>query len=116
MDDLIDYNYHHSRASPEKLLPTSHAIKVHILRAYYGTYVMTSVLSENNIELNPLLYRYDKEDELHTPYMNFRSIPEEWAVYCTCTKCTTDGCACRKSGQVCCQFCKCQGMGDGNVC
>ncbi|KAK7072864.1 hypothetical protein SK128_004652, partial [Halocaridina rubra] len=116
MDDLRDHNYHHSKASPEKLPPTSHAIKVQILRAYYVTYVMTSVLSENNTELNPLLYKYDEDDELLTPDMGSRSIPEEWAVYCTCSKCTTDRWACRKSGQPCCQFCKCQDMGDENVC
>ncbi|KAK7085414.1 hypothetical protein SK128_014520, partial [Halocaridina rubra] len=56
MDDLKDHNYHHSKAYPEKLPLTIHAIKVHILRAYYATYVMTSVLSENNTELNLLLY------------------------------------------------------------
>lgn len=102
MDDLRDYNYHHSKASPVTFPPTSHAIKVHIRRAYYATYVMTSVLSENKTEFNPLLYGYDEEDELLTPDRGFRSIPTEWTVYCTCSKCVTDRCACRKSGQASC--------------
>ncbi|KAK7047507.1 hypothetical protein SK128_019870, partial [Halocaridina rubra] len=100
MDDIRDHNYHPRIASPENLPPRSHAIKVHILRGYYATYVMTSVQSENNTESNPLLYRYDEEDELLTPDMGFRSIRDEWAVYCTCSKCATYRCACRKSGQV----------------
>ncbi|KAK7086900.1 hypothetical protein SK128_000804 [Halocaridina rubra] len=76
MDDLRDHSYHHSKASPEKLPPIGHAIKVHILRACYATHVMTSALSENSTELNPLLYGYDEEDELLTPDMGFRSMAE----------------------------------------
>ncbi|KAK7074632.1 hypothetical protein SK128_015964 [Halocaridina rubra] len=107
MDDLMDHNYHCSKASPEKLPPTSHAIKIHILRAYYATNVMTSVQSQNSTKLNPLLYAYDEEDDLLNPEIGFRSIPEDWTAYCTFSKCATDSCACRRSGQACCQFCKC---------
>ena len=113
MAELRDHPHHHSKASLEKFPPTSHAIKVHILRAYYATHVMASLLSENNTELNPYMYGYVKEDELLTPDMGFRSILEEWVISCTRSKCATFKCACRKSGQACCQFCKCQGMGDG---
>ena len=38
MDELRDHNYYRSKTSLEKLPSTSHAIKAHILRAYYATY------------------------------------------------------------------------------
>ena len=37
MDELRDH-YYRSKTSLEKLPSTSHAIKAHILRAYYATY------------------------------------------------------------------------------
>ena len=113
---LRDHNYHRSKTSLEKMPPTSHAIKVHILRAYYATYVMTSILSANTTELNPLLYGFEEEDEPLHPDNAIRSIPEEYAVHCTCLKCATERCACRKSDLPCCQLCKCQSMGDEKVC
>ena len=109
MDELGHRNYHRSKTSLEKLPPTSHAIKAHILRAYYATYVMT-----NTTELNLLLYGF--EDELLHPDKASRHISEEYAAHCTCLKCVTERCACRKSDLPCCQFCKCQGMDDDTVC
>ena len=71
--------------------------KVHIVRAYYATYVMTSILSANTTELNPLLYGFEEEDERLHPDKAIRPIPEEYAVNCTCLKCATERCAYRKS-------------------
>ena len=113
---LRDHNYHRSKTSLEKMPPTSHTIKVHILRAYYATYVMTSILSANTTELIPLLYGFEEEDEPLHPDNAIRSIPEEYAVHCTCLKCATERCACRNSDVPCCQLCKCQSMGDEKVC
>ena len=79
-----------SKTSLEKLPPTNHAIKAHIVRVYYATYVMTSILSANTIELNPLLYGFEEEDERLHPDKAIRPIPEEYAVHCTCLKCATE--------------------------
>ena len=56
--------------------------KAHIVRAYYATYVITSILSANTTELNPLLYGFKEEDERLHPDKAIRPIPEE------CTLCT----------------------------
>ena len=81
MNELRDHLYHHSKcASIEQLPPTSHALKAHILRAYYGTYVLTTIQSDNRTMLNPLLYGYVEEDELLLPDMAFKCVPEEYAV------------------------------------
>ena len=101
----------HSRSCNLQAMPN----KAHIVRAYYATYVMTSILSANTTELNPLLYGFEEDDERLHPDMAIRPIPEEYAVHCTCLKYATERCACRKSVP-CCQFFECQGMGDEKVC
>ena len=101
MDELRDYNYRHSKVvSLEQLPPTSYATKAHILRAYYATYVMTTILSADQDKLNPFLYGFEEENELLLPDMAVRPIPKEYAVQCTCSKCGTDRCACRGSDPV----------------
>ena len=116
MNELRDYIYHHSKGiSLEQLPPTSHALKAHILRAYYGTYVMTTILSEEKVVLDPLAYGYVAENELLLPDMSVQPVPEEYAVQCNCSKCVTVKCPCRKGNLPCCQFCKCQVLRDENA-
>ena len=100
MDELRDHNYHPQQNLTREVALTNHAIKAHIVRAYYATYVMTSILSANTTELNPLLYGFEEEDERLHPDKAIRPIPEEYAVNCTCLKCATERCACRKSDLV----------------
>ena len=66
MNELRDHLYYH--------------LKAHILRAYYGTYVLTTIQSDNRTMLNPLSYGYVEEDELLLPDMAFKCVPEEYAV------------------------------------
>ena len=54
--------------------------KVHIVRAYYATYVMTSILSANTTELN-ILYGYEEQDERLHPDKPSIPIPKEYAVH-----------------------------------
>ena len=90
MDELRDHNYHPQQNLTREVALTNHAIKAHIVRAYYATYVMTSILSANTIELNPLLYGFEEEDERLHPDKAIRPIPKEYAVHCTCLKCATE--------------------------
>ena len=98
MDQLRNYQYHHSKNfSIEHLPPTSHATKYHILRAYYATYEMISILSRDKITLNPVRYGFQEIDDLLIPDKALRYIPEEYALQCKCLKCATERCLCRQN-------------------
>ena len=76
MDQLRNYQYHHSKSfSLEQLPPASHATKSHILRAYYATYEIISVLSRKKVRLNPINYGFKEVDDLLMPDMAVRHIP-----------------------------------------
>ena len=109
-DQLRNYMYHHSKRSClNNLPPTSYATEKHIRRAYLATYQMISVLSKPKWKpLDPILYGYEKADELLVPSVGKNPIPEEFTVMCSCTKCGTHHCPCRSNHLPCCRFCKCQ--------
>lgn len=117
MDSLRDQQYHHSKGlSLHELPPTSHAIQYHIKRAYYATHEMTNILSLNEDPLNPLSYGFEEDDETLVPVRGVRPIPEEFAIYCNCSKCATERwCSCRQNKLPCCTFCKCH-VTDGEIC
>lgn len=66
---------------------------------------------------NGFSYGYEEVDEELKPNVGLNPIPEDFAIYCTCTQCATARCRCRKNGLPCCKFCKCQsGLKEGNIC
>lgn len=118
MDKLRNFHYHQSkRGRLDELPPTSHALREHIMRSFYTTYQMTSLMAPCPILLNPLSYGYEEVEEELKPNVGLNPIPEEFAIHCTCTRCASARCRCRKNGLPCCKFCKCQsGLKDGNIC
>lgn len=109
MDELRIWMYHHRKGrSLVELPPTSHATRAHILRAFFATSVMTTLLDHQPSVLNPRVYGFVVEDDLLVPDLGLHPIPEEYAICCTCGKCATVRCICRKNGLPCCAFCNCQ--------
>lgn len=112
MDQLRDYIYHHSKGvSLDQLPPTSHAVQQHIHRAYYSTYQMVTLLhTHGTTVLNPIAFGFKRTDELLLPIKGLRPVPEEYTILCNCIKCSNNRCACRKAGEPCISFCKCQSL------
>ena len=70
MDQLCNYQYHHSKGfSLEQLPPTSHAQNSHILRTQYATYEMITIRSHTKVTLNPTRYDFQARDDLLMPDM-----------------------------------------------
>ena len=110
MDQVRNYIYHHSKGvSWDQLPPRSHAKEQHILRAYYATYQMATLLLHRHSPkvLNPTVFGFKKTDEIFLPIKGLRPIPEEYTSLCNCKKCSKNSCACRKAGLLCISFCKC---------
>ena len=118
MDELRIWMYHHQKGrSLDELPPTSHATKSHILRAFFATNVMTTLLDHKPSVLDPGVYEFAAEDDLLVPDLGLQPIPEEYSLFCTCGKCSTVRCTCRKNGLPCCALCNCQSTaGDGSNC
>ena len=108
LNQLRSHRYHHAKgACLEDLPPTSHAIKLHIERAYFATREMLSLLSSSD-SLDPRQFGFELVDDLLVPSRENNPIPEELAIHCTCKKCGTERCPCRNSRNPCCSFCTCQ--------
>ena len=117
MDKLRYFLYHQSKnITIEDLPPTSYAILGHIKRAYYTCHVMLTCL-DGKIHLDPQQFGYEAKDGLLVASKFQRLIPDRLVQYCSCLKCSTVRCYCRKSGVPCCIFCKCHSLeDDGNIC
>ena len=117
MNQLRGWMYHHSKGcSLQDLPPTSYAVRLHILRAFYAANIMTSLLADQHPFLDPTLYGYVVENDLLIPDIGLRPVPEEFTVHCNCIKCAPIRCICRKSGLPCCSFCKCGSTTDEDAC
>lgn len=117
-DELRCLLYHQSkRMSYEQLPPTSCSLREHIRRAFYVTNEMISLLSSPSKPLDPTQYGFEDVDEVLVPILGKNPIPEEMAVCCTCVKCASERCKCRREGIPCCRFCKCEsGSEPGSRC
>ena len=104
-DQMTDYLYHHAKC--QYLPPTSYAIRVHILRAFYANNLMTSVLSETSKSLDPTLYEFEVVNDLLIQRFGNHHILKEFTITCNCSKCATQCCPCQKKHLPCCSFCKC---------
>ena len=93
MKALRNFKYHQSnRAFPDELPPTSHSLRAHIMRAFYITNRMNSLLLTNWTLLDPVHYGYEEIDEMVLHDTGENPIPEEFAVVCNCIKCSSKKC------------------------
>jgi hypothetical protein len=97
MNQLRSHRYHHAKQSRlDDLPPTSHAIRLHIERAYFATNEMVSLLSPCE-PIDPRQFGFELIDDLLVPSRGNNPIPEDLAIHCTCQKCGTKRCLCRGS-------------------
>lgn len=115
LDELRYWMYHHSKSiTLDKLPPTSYRATEHIKRAFYMTYLMLNCLE--GLVLDPIEYGFYQQDDLLLPCISKRIVPSELVQFCTCLKCSTIKCNCRKHNVPCCRFCKFQSVDEGSSC
>eukprot|EP00794_Sanderia_malayensis_P011313 gene11313-12497_t len=66
-----------------------HATKAHILRAFFATNIITTLLDHQPSFLDPSVYAFVVEDDLLVPDLGLHPIPEKYSLFCTCGKCST---------------------------
>ena len=93
IDQLRDFLYHH--ANCQYLPPTCYATRLHILRAFYATNLMTYVLSRTSKSLNPTLYGSEVVNDLLVLQFENDLIPAEVTITCNYSKCATQSPPCR---------------------
>ena len=93
----------------EKIVPTSATIKLHILRAYYQTYMWVTAPYVSKCEIDSTHYGYRIRNNFLVPTItNDISIPLDFPSPCNCLKCARATiCPCRSQNIPCCEFCKC---------
>lgn len=96
----------------EKLPATSSSVSLHIKRAYLQTYIWLHSAYVESIEINPLEYGYeldDDDEEIIVPKIIEVSLPDELPMPCNCVKCAKSNvCTCRVNKIRCCQYCNCK--------
>ena len=94
----------------EKIVPTSAKIRLHILRAYYQTYMWISAPYVSKCEIDPTHYGYELQIDILVPAItNNKSMPPDFPSPCNCLKCARATiCPCRSRNISCCVFCKCE--------
>ena len=116
MDELRYSLYHQSKnMTVDQLPPTSYSTLGHIKRAYYTCHVLLNSL-DGKIVLDPKDYGYEEKDGILVATKFQRLIPDGLSQYCSCLKCSTVRCYCRKNQVPCCLFCKCQGLQQDDSC
>ena len=95
----------------KKLSAISSSALLHIERAYLQTYIWLHSTFMESIEITPLEYGYELEDddeEMMTPKITEEILPGELPMPCKCVKCAKSNvCTCRVS-KICCQYCNCK--------
>ena len=92
----------------------SYSARSHIKRAFLATYQQLNCI--NGSSLNPREFGFHEEDGLLMPTFNIRCFPDDLILSCTCMKCKTIRCNCRKNGLPCCEFCKCKKLENNDCC
>lgn len=113
MDELRYYLYHHSKKTILELPPTSRSVRGHVLRAFFGTYLQLHCVS--NPQLDPRHFGFIEEDGNLQPDQLQVLLPDDFALPCKCTSCSTKRCVCRQLVIKCCPYCKCQVKGCQNL-
>ena len=107
VDDLRYEMYHQSKVSDlHSLPPTSADLHLHILRCLYTTYTQMHCLQ--NVTVDPTNYGYELKNGSLVPIYHQNNVSESLVQTCSCKKCLTKHCACRRIGVPCCVYCKCK--------
>lgn len=116
MNEYRSFMHHHRKGiTLADLPPTSSSIKQHILRAFYVTYLMRTIVDKDAYELNPIEYGYELSEDVLVPKAGLNLLPEQYGTCCNCGKCARVSCNCRKLQIPCCSYCNCQ-AGSGSEC
>ena len=86
-DELRDFLYHHSKTSD--LPPTSHELKMHILRALYATNQMKHGLMIQEENVDPTSFGFELLEDILIPQKGRNPIPDAFTVTCQCLKCAS---------------------------
>ena len=106
MDDLRYDMYHNSKmVSIDQLPPTSYSLTGHLLRSFLATYKQINCL--DNCFIDPKQFGFEEVDGLLLPSSYYQLLPDDLPQACSCKKCATVRCDCRKQGLPCCIFCCC---------
>ena len=96
----------------EKLPATSSGVLLHIKRAYLQTYIWLHSAFVESIEINPLEYGYELEDddeEMMTPKIIEEILSDELPMPCKFLKCVkSNACTYRVNKMRCWQYCNCK--------
>ena len=106
----IVYHEKHLQFDIERFPPTSASVRQHILRAYLQCYMWLHSPFLEDIQLNPLDYRYtlDENGDLVPVLTTELSIPDEFPATYNCLKRSKQKvCPYRVKGIPCCHYCKC---------
>ena len=115
MDDLRYEMYHQSKVGDlHSLPPTSADLHLHILRCLYTTYTQMHCLQ--NVTVDPTNYGYELKNGSLVPIYHQNNVSESLVQTCSCKKCLTKHCACRRIGVPCCVYCKCKNNISGQFC
>ena len=107
MDQLRYYKYFHSKnIIYAELPPSTYSLRAHLLRCWYNCHVQLQCLGSSI--LDPLQYGYVDEDGIVSPLKRLRLVPLDLVLPCTCKKCATQRCACRKNCVSCCMYLGCR--------
>ena len=115
MDDLRYEMYHHSKVSDlHSLPPTSADLHLHILRCLYTTYTQMHCLQ--NVTVDPTNYDYEFKNGSLVSIYHQNNVSESLVQTCSCKKCLTKHCACRRIGEPCYVYCKSKNSISGQYC
>jgi hypothetical protein len=99
--------YHQSKGlTMDQLPPTSTSTMGHIKWAFYAAYIQMNFLTASSTD--PKLYGFTDTDGILMPSHCIGMLHEDFALSCSCQKCATKRCECRRHGVPCFAFCKCQ--------
>ena len=96
--------HHHKGRSLDELPPTSHATRAHILRAFFATNIMITLLDYQPSVLDPRVYGFAVEDALLVPDVGLHPIPEEYSLFSMCGKCSTVRCTVERMAYLAVRF------------
>ena len=96
------------------LLVASADLHLHILRCLYIFYTQMHCLQ--NVTVDPTNYGYELKNGSLVPIYHQNNMSEMLVQTCSCKKCLTKHCACRRIVVPCCVYCKCKNNISGQFC
>lgn len=105
------HHFHTPTRDLETLPPTFASISLHILRAFFVTYLQVNCLNENITPLDPRFFGYEVQHDYMVPKKVHILLPpiNEFVPSCHCQACISEkSCICVRAGIGCCEYCSCQ--------